>query len=536
MKSFINYLIESKHDFSKTIAIVAGSFKPPTAGHFDMIQKYIDKSDEVVVLVSDPTKSIRTTKLGTVITPQMSKEILELYLKRYKLNNVNVEVSTDASPITAMFKYVDNNLKDVNVIFGVSKKDGDESRFKSAMKYYADNEHINLLDPLATAVEPYASSDGTPISATDIRNNIDNPEIIKPMLPAKLTDTDIQKVIAILSDGKKLNESDSEQSLKPLDETESIRLQINDDVLMNARIKAYNVGQTVADPETSKEVPVNPKKFPTKAVDIIFPVQQLLVEVFFDPVQKKWDSDFIFDGKHGKLSPDQMGEFFNTQFYDKLIQKLGKNWPLSDQFYGELYEGIQNKEMKVYDEPTIDEDQNDPSIDGTRDYTPSGRKIVNFSDTNVSSKDAVFFCWPDEKKAYKWSSWKDWKKIKPLCRMRFKYNGIPFGISLSTLGTDKDYKNRGFRGYDLDPELTPTQWLTKEENESIMKLSLVNKFVKHCVEKIERHLAESPEEIYEKINAPDKITLKEVRKTWQCIHNTLVNVIKTKQIDSFKWN
>jgi hypothetical protein len=41
---------------------------------------------------------------------------------------------------------------------------------------------------------------------------------------------------------------------------------------MNARIKAYNVGQTVADPETSKEVPVNPKKFPTKAVDIIFPV------------------------------------------------------------------------------------------------------------------------------------------------------------------------------------------------------------------------------------------------------------------------
>src|SRR5574344_381581 len=201
MKSFINYLIESKHDFSKTIAIVAGSFKPPTAGHFDMIQKYLDKSDEVVVLVSDPKKSIRTTKLGTVITPQMSKEILELYLKRYKLNNVNVEVSTEASPITAMFKYVDNNLKDVNVIFGVSKKDGDESRFKSAMKYYADNEHINLLDPLATAVEPYASSDGTPISATDIRNNIDNPEIIKPMLPAKLTDTDIQKVIAILSDG-----------------------------------------------------------------------------------------------------------------------------------------------------------------------------------------------------------------------------------------------------------------------------------------------------------------------------------------------
>jgi hypothetical protein len=43
---------------------------------------------------------------------------------------------------------------------GVSKKGGDEARFKSAEKYYADNEHINLLNPLETAVEPYLDKNG----------------------------------------------------------------------------------------------------------------------------------------------------------------------------------------------------------------------------------------------------------------------------------------------------------------------------------------------------------------------------------------
>ena len=48
------------------------------------------------------------------------------------------------------------------------------------------------------------------------------------------------------------------------------------------------------DPDNSKEVPVNPKKFPTKAVDVIFPVGELLVEVFLDTKTKKWDSDVIY--------------------------------------------------------------------------------------------------------------------------------------------------------------------------------------------------------------------------------------------------
>lgn len=42
MKTFLDYLLEQKKPAikRKTIALVGGSYKPPHAGHLDMVQKY----------------------------------------------------------------------------------------------------------------------------------------------------------------------------------------------------------------------------------------------------------------------------------------------------------------------------------------------------------------------------------------------------------------------------------------------------------------------------------------------------------------
>ena len=336
------------------------------------------------------------------------------------------------------------------------------------------------------------------------------------------------------------------QQFQPLDETEAVNVDINDSILRTAKIAAYNVGQVVSKDEDNgkgpKEVPFNPKKFPTKAVDIMLDDNGLNVELFFDPKECKWDSDVELNGQHVKLSPDQMGAFFQTEFYQRLLAKLGKNWPLSDKFYGKLFSGLAQKEMLIDPGPQIQEAGNDHSMsnkdvdgDSVRDYTPSGRRIISFSDSLVSTKDAKFYCWPDLKKVFRWSTWKDWKKIKPLCRMRFYHNGIPYGLSLSTFGEDEDYINRGFRGYSLDPSLPPVQWLTKEENESLMNLKLVDKFIRHCAQKISTYVKLDPAEIMEKVNNPENLNTTEIAKTQSCVRKTLVNVIKEKQIDSFKW-
>ena len=122
----------------------------------------------------------------------MSKEIFDIYINRYNLQNkVTVIISSLPSPISSMFNYVDENLSDVNVIFGVSKKGGDETRFKSAEKYYQDNEHIHLINPLETAIEPYLDKNGNTISATDARMSLDNVDKLKEFLPSKLTEDDV---------------------------------------------------------------------------------------------------------------------------------------------------------------------------------------------------------------------------------------------------------------------------------------------------------------------------------------------------------
>ena len=203
MKSFISFLRENKKVFPKTVALLGGSYKPPHAGHWHMVLEYLKMADKVIVIISNPQspKSIRKTKFGTVITPEISKKIFEIFTNRYNVQDkVEIQISDKPSPITALYDYTDNNLKNVNVIFGSSKKGGDEKRFASAVKYYEDNLDINLINPLEVAVQPFKSKDGIEISASIIRDNIDNPEIIRKMMPSKLTEEDIQAIIKLLSD------------------------------------------------------------------------------------------------------------------------------------------------------------------------------------------------------------------------------------------------------------------------------------------------------------------------------------------------
>lgn len=61
-----------------------------------------------------------------------------------------------------------------------------------------------------------------------------------------------------------------------------------------------------------------------------------------------------------------------------------------------------------------------------------------------------------------------------------------------------------------------------------MKLTLVNKFIKRCIEKISEYINMTPEEIYNKIEDKHKITLKDVTKTHTCIRKTLNEVIKPR--------
>lgn len=155
-------------DYSKTIAIVPGAFKPPHNGHLAMVREYADIADEVIILISRPTRGGRKLPNGQEITADDSLKIWELLTQ--DLSNVDVGISNHASPLTAAYEYVGRDgplLPGTKVILGASTKGGDANRWAGAEKYIKDG--VELIDPQSTAVEPTTRPNGEPYSATDMR-------------------------------------------------------------------------------------------------------------------------------------------------------------------------------------------------------------------------------------------------------------------------------------------------------------------------------------------------------------------------------
>lgn len=335
-------------------------------------------------------------------------------------------------------------------------------------------------------------------------------------------------------------------NLAPQNIFECINLEITDALLSNAKIAAY-LFNIVAKNSVEKTKPFTPKSFPERAIDIIIPVENLLLEVFFNPKNLCWDSRFIYDGKYGKLSIEQFDQFFNTAFYKNLVEKIKNKWPLSDPYYKELFDNAIKMNVvqhmsdddlgnlnEVDDQTEVRKDKanQDTTGDGKRDYSGSGRKIITFSDMGVTSKGAEYYCWPRRGKEYKWNSWKDWKKIKPFCKMTFKHNHRRYMISLSLF--DENFENRGFRGADIDWN-PPFAWLTPEECSQVMELSIVKKFLRQCLKKAKSFVDQDPNDIYEKIDKKDRVTVKEIEKTIKVIKHCLKTAFRDGQADTYKY-
>ena len=187
-------------DFPKTIAVVPGAFKPPHKGHLDMVRKYASKADEVIVIISKPTKQGRYLPDGTEITSDDSLKIWEILTAG--LPNVKIEASKDhASPVTAAYDFIGDkgplNTGD-KVILGASTKDDDWKRWLSAAQYVKDE--VELLNPEETAVEPSQHSGGymkllavEAEKGSDLYNNM--PSVKKGKPPGQFHASDFRFVL-----------------------------------------------------------------------------------------------------------------------------------------------------------------------------------------------------------------------------------------------------------------------------------------------------------------------------------------------------
>lgn len=178
------------------LAIVPGSFKPPHRGHYEMILKYSTLAREVLVLISAPSaKSERKTKDGKVITPEAAKKILQLYTNH--LPNVTIEVSSIPSPVGATYAELEyEQHANKKIALGASKKDDDWKRWKGAVEWAEKKKlPIQVIDPELTAVTVTSKPNGKPYSASNIRDNFDDPDLVKQDLPKHVDPVEVYSIL-----------------------------------------------------------------------------------------------------------------------------------------------------------------------------------------------------------------------------------------------------------------------------------------------------------------------------------------------------
>ena len=110
----------------RTIALVPGAFKPPTRGHLGMVEEYLNKDqiDQVVVLVSQPTKNVskRSIPGGREVTAEDSIKIWKKLTDAYPEDQISIQKSPMASPFQAALDYIGTAPAGSNVVLGASEK------------------------------------------------------------------------------------------------------------------------------------------------------------------------------------------------------------------------------------------------------------------------------------------------------------------------------------------------------------------------------------------------------------------------------
>ena len=182
VKSLIQPILEQE---GQNIALVPGGFKPPTMGHFYLVDEVAKDSniDKVIVLIGHKNRD--------GVSKEESKAVWNIY-KKYLPSNVEIQIADNSSPIADVASIIKNNPQNTYYpVVGIrGEMDlGDLKRFDSLKDKY---------DNFQTIVIKSEGEDR--ISGTNTRAALigGEKERFQSYLPTELSDEEKEEVWSIL--------------------------------------------------------------------------------------------------------------------------------------------------------------------------------------------------------------------------------------------------------------------------------------------------------------------------------------------------
>lgn len=199
-KILSNYTLENEHAISIVNSIKENADKltlKSLENYINNLLQYLDKNSDmykeltkyISKLKQFVLKSIRKTATGSEITPEQAKQIFDIFVQAYNMENkIIIEIGEKASPMSSAVPIINDECKNCKILLGTSNKGDDGARWPSFMNSF-NKENNNEFIEATVDVK-------TDISATYIRNNIQN--LQKDWFPDNLTEKDFQKIKMIL--------------------------------------------------------------------------------------------------------------------------------------------------------------------------------------------------------------------------------------------------------------------------------------------------------------------------------------------------
>ena len=170
----------------RTVAVYGAAFKPPTKGHFEVVQQAIKKNpniDKFIILIGGKERD--------GVTPEDSLLIWEIY-KKYLPINVEIELSSKP-PIQAVYNYAKEHPNE-DVIFVIGAREGNEDDFSDiAKRTTAVDNYPNLR--VSTIVTKGGASGTAARNAAKV--SIDK---LKLQLPSELDDKEVDEIYNLITD------------------------------------------------------------------------------------------------------------------------------------------------------------------------------------------------------------------------------------------------------------------------------------------------------------------------------------------------
>ena len=173
MGSLANFLVENilNEEVNPITALFGGGFKPPTAGHLEVVKKAINNNpeiDKVIIYVG-----------GKVRNGVTQDQAIEIWNKFYKPQiNKPVEILPSVAPVKDIYRYAKNNPEET-VYWVIGAREGREDDLKDiANRSISIDKYPNLQ--LKTTSTPDGGMSGTNARKAIVNNNFEEFERYLP--------------------------------------------------------------------------------------------------------------------------------------------------------------------------------------------------------------------------------------------------------------------------------------------------------------------------------------------------------------------